>query len=98
MRVLQSYVAGQWHTPSGEGVEVHDATTGQPVARVGSGGIDVAAALTHARGVGGPALRRLTFGQRAGILKALGGYLNEHKDAEETKRLIEDIKVEAEAK
>src|SRR5205814_7877125 len=80
MRVLQSYVAGQWHTPSGEGVEVHDATTGQPVARVGSGGIDVAAALTHGRQVGGPALRRRTFGQRAGILKALGGYLNEHKE------------------
>jgi oxepin-CoA hydrolase/3-oxo-5,6-dehydrosuberyl-CoA semialdehyde dehydrogenase len=80
MRVLESYVAGQWHTPSGGGVEVHDATTGEAVARVGSGGIDVAAALTHAREVGGPALRRLTFGQRAGILKALGGYLNEHKE------------------
>ncbi len=80
MQVLQSYVAGEWHTPSGEGVEVHDATTGEPVARVGSDGIDVAAALRHGREVGGPALRRLTFGQRAGILKALGGYLNEHKE------------------
>ncbi|MDQ1566495.1 MAG: oxepin-CoA hydrolase / 3-oxo-5,6-dehydrosuberyl-CoA semialdehyde dehydrogenase, partial [Actinomycetota bacterium] len=81
MRVLQSYVAGQWHTPSGGGVEVHDATTGEPVARVGSDGIDVAGALAHARAVGGPALRRLTFGQRAGILKALAGYLTDHKEA-----------------
>jgi oxepin-CoA hydrolase/3-oxo-5,6-dehydrosuberyl-CoA semialdehyde dehydrogenase len=80
MRVLESYVAGQWHIPSGEGVEVHDATTGEAVARVGSDGVDVAGALRHAREVGGPALRRLTFGQRAGILKALGGYLNEHKE------------------
>ncbi|HVW33497.1 MAG TPA: phenylacetic acid degradation bifunctional protein PaaZ [Acidimicrobiia bacterium] len=80
MRVLESYVAGQWRTPSGDGVDVHDATTGEPVARVGSGGIDVAAALAYGREVGGPALRRLTFGQRAGILKALGGYLNEHKE------------------
>ncbi|HEV7688064.1 MAG TPA: phenylacetic acid degradation bifunctional protein PaaZ, partial [Acidimicrobiia bacterium] len=80
MRVLQSYVAGQWHTPSGGGVEVHDATTGEPVARVGSDGIDVAGALAHARAVGGPALRRLTFGQRAGILKALAGYLTDHKE------------------
>jgi oxepin-CoA hydrolase/3-oxo-5,6-dehydrosuberyl-CoA semialdehyde dehydrogenase len=80
MRVLESYVAGQWHTPSGEGVEVHDATTGEPVARVGSDGIDVTAALLHAREVGGPALRRLTFGQRAGILKALGAHLSEHKE------------------
>jgi oxepin-CoA hydrolase / 3-oxo-5,6-dehydrosuberyl-CoA semialdehyde dehydrogenase len=80
MRVLESYVAGQWQTPSGGGVEVHDATTGEPVARVGSDGIDVAAALRYGREVGGPALRRLTFGQRAGILKALGGYLSEHKE------------------
>jgi oxepin-CoA hydrolase/3-oxo-5,6-dehydrosuberyl-CoA semialdehyde dehydrogenase len=80
MRVLESYVAGQWRTPSGHGVEVHDATTGEPVARVGSDGLDVAAALRHGREVGGPALRRLTFGQRAGILKALGAHLNEHKE------------------
>jgi oxepin-CoA hydrolase / 3-oxo-5,6-dehydrosuberyl-CoA semialdehyde dehydrogenase len=80
MRVLQSYVAGRWHTPSGGGVEVHDATTGEPVARVGSDGIDVSAALHFARETGGPALRRMTFGQRAGLLKALGAHLGEHKE------------------
>src|SRR5437764_15335467 len=80
MRVVESYVGGQWHTPSGAGVEVHDATTGEPVARVGSDGVDVAAALRYGREVGGPALRRLTFGQRAGILKALAGYLGEQKE------------------
>src|SRR5581483_11582292 len=80
MRVLQSYVAGEWVTPSGEGVEVHDATTGEPVARVGSDGVDVAAALAYGRQVGGPALRGMTFGRRAGILKALGAYLGEHKE------------------
>ncbi len=80
MRVLQSYVGGQWLTPSGDGVEVHDATTGEPVARVGSDGVDVAAALAYGREVGGPALRRLTFGRRAGILKALGAYLGEQKE------------------
>jgi oxepin-CoA hydrolase/3-oxo-5,6-dehydrosuberyl-CoA semialdehyde dehydrogenase len=80
VRVVQSYVGGQWHTPAGGGVEVHDATTGEAVARVGSDGVDVAAALAYGREVGGPALRRLTFGQRAGILKALAGYLGEHKE------------------
>jgi oxepin-CoA hydrolase / 3-oxo-5,6-dehydrosuberyl-CoA semialdehyde dehydrogenase len=80
MRVLQSYVAGRWQAPTGDGVEVNDATTGEPVARVGSGGIDVAAALRYARETGGPTLRKLTFGQRAGILKALGAYLGEHKE------------------
>src|SRR5437763_13031142 len=80
MRVVRSYVGGQWHTPAQGGVDVHDATTGEPVARVGSGGVDVAAALAYGREVGGPALRRLTFGQRAGILKALAGHLGEHKE------------------
>src|SRR5437763_3678151 len=80
MRVVRSYVGGQWHTPAQGGVDVHDATTGEPVARVGSGGIDVGAALAYGRDVGGPALRRMTFGQRAGILKALAGYLGEHKE------------------
>ena len=73
MRVLESYVAGEWHTPSGEGVEVHDATTGEPVARVGSDGVDVAAALRYGREVGGPALRRLTFGQRVARPQPSGG-------------------------
>src|SRR5581483_6829544 len=80
MRVLQSYVAGTWVTPSAAGVEVHDATTGEPVARVSSHGVDVAAALEYGRTVGGPALRRMTFPRRAGILKALGAYLGEHKE------------------
>ena len=68
MQVLQSYVAGEWHTPSGEGVEVHDATTGEAVARVGSDGVDVAAALRDGREVGGPARRRRPVGARGGIL------------------------------
>jgi oxepin-CoA hydrolase/3-oxo-5,6-dehydrosuberyl-CoA semialdehyde dehydrogenase len=59
---------------------VHDATTGEPVASVSSEGIDVAAALEHARRRGGPALRQLTFPQRAGMLKALGAHLAEHKE------------------
>jgi len=80
VRVVESYVGGRWQAPTGAGVEVHDATTGEAVARVGSDGVDVAAALAYGRDVGGPALRRLTFGQRAGILKALGAYLGEHKE------------------
>jgi len=80
MRILESYVAGEWVTPAGSGTEVHDATTGESVAAVGSEGVDVAAALRHARQVGGPALRQLTFHQRAGMLKALGAHLGEHKE------------------
>ncbi|MFL6774685.1 MAG: phenylacetic acid degradation bifunctional protein PaaZ, partial [Sphingomicrobium sp.] len=38
----------------------------------GSGGLDFAGMLKHAREIGGPALRKLTFHERARMLKALG--------------------------
>jgi oxepin-CoA hydrolase/3-oxo-5,6-dehydrosuberyl-CoA semialdehyde dehydrogenase len=80
MTVLRSYVGGSWITPTGEGRPVLDAVTGDEVARVSSAGVDLAAALDHGRSVGGPALRELTFHQRAAQLKALGSLLREHRD------------------
>jgi oxepin-CoA hydrolase/3-oxo-5,6-dehydrosuberyl-CoA semialdehyde dehydrogenase len=77
---LRSYVSGQWHTPDHEGRPLHDATTGAEVARISSAGIDFAAALEHGRTIGGPALRALTFHQRAALLKALAGHLREHRE------------------
>src|SRR5215831_15552582 len=41
---------------------------------------DGAVAQLRGRGVGGPALRALTFHQRAALLKALGSMLREHRD------------------
>ena len=79
-RTLRSYVDGRWHEPTDEGVPLHDAVTGEEVARVSSAGVDVAAALDHGRRVGGPALRELTFHQRAMLLKALASHLREHRD------------------
>ncbi len=81
MRTLESYLAGSWYAPAEGGAVVRDATTGEDVARVSSDGADMAAAVEHARRVGGPALRRLTFHQRAQMLKALGKHLTEHKEA-----------------
>jgi oxepin-CoA hydrolase / 3-oxo-5,6-dehydrosuberyl-CoA semialdehyde dehydrogenase len=78
--LLRSYVSGRWHTPPDEGVPVRDAVTGDEVARVSSSGIDFAAALDYGRRVGGSALRELTFHQRGALLKALAGYLREHRD------------------
>src|SRR5580692_9214249 len=80
MTALRSYVGGAWVTPTDEGRPVLDAVTGDEVARVSSAGIDMAAALTYGRSVGGPALRELTFHQRAGLLKALGSRLREHRE------------------
>jgi len=78
--VLPSYVGGRWQTGSGAGTPLHDAVTGAEVARVSSAGIDMAAALEHGRTVGGPAVRELTFHQRAALLRALAGHLREHRD------------------
>jgi len=80
MALLRSYVSGDWMTPDGDGRPVFDAVTGDEVARVSSAGVDMGAALAYGRAVGGPALRELTFHQRAGLLKALGSYLREHRD------------------
>jgi oxepin-CoA hydrolase/3-oxo-5,6-dehydrosuberyl-CoA semialdehyde dehydrogenase len=80
MALLRSYVSGGWHTARDEGVPLHDAATGEEVARVSSKGVDMAAALEYGRSTGGPALRGLTFHQRAALLKALGSHLREHRD------------------
>ena len=80
MALLRSYVGGAWVAPAGDGRPVFDAVTGEEVARVSSAGIDMAAALEYGRRTGGPALRALTFHQRAALLKSLGAALREHRE------------------
>ena len=79
MTVLRSYVTGTWVEPTDEGRPVLDAVTGELVARVSSTGVDYSAALDYGRATGGPALRELTFHQRAALLKSLGQLLREHR-------------------
>ncbi|GAA3542356.1 phenylacetic acid degradation bifunctional protein PaaZ [Amycolatopsis ultiminotia] len=80
MVLLRSYVSGEWHTAPDEGAPLHDAVTGEEVARVSSTGVDFAGALGYGRRVGGAALRELTFHQRAALLKALASHLREHRE------------------
>lgn len=77
---LQSYAAGCWVVGEGDGQGVRHAITGEPVAEVTSAGVDFAGMLDYGRRVGGPALRALTFHERALRLKALAQYLMERKD------------------
>jgi oxepin-CoA hydrolase/3-oxo-5,6-dehydrosuberyl-CoA semialdehyde dehydrogenase len=77
--MLRSYVTGSWTSPSAEGAPLLDAVTGEQVATISSAGIDMRAALEYGRAVGGPALRELTFHQRAAILKSVGLLLREHR-------------------
>ncbi|WP_433232364.1 phenylacetic acid degradation bifunctional protein PaaZ [Actinomadura formosensis] len=80
MVVLRSYVSGSWRAPEDEGAPLHDAVTGEEIARISSAGIDLGAALRYGRAVGGPVLRELTFHQRAALLKALASHLREHRE------------------
>ena len=77
---LESFVAGQWRAGSGDAAALRDATSGAVVASAQAVGADSRALLEYARAVGGPALRALTFHERAGLLKALAKFLGEHKD------------------
>jgi oxepin-CoA hydrolase/3-oxo-5,6-dehydrosuberyl-CoA semialdehyde dehydrogenase len=77
--VVRSYVEGRWFAP-GSGRPVYDAATGDLVVEVSSDGIDFGRALGYGRSVGGPALRELTFHQRAELAKSVGQLLREHRD------------------
>ena len=79
--LIESYVAGGWRTPADEGKALLDASTGAEVARVSTDPVPAQDALRHARSVGGPALRSLTFHDRAALLKQLGSLLMAQKDA-----------------
>ena len=73
--VLESYTQGGWFGASDEGTPLADAVTGEVVARISSTGVDVPGMLNYARNTGGPALRELTFHERAAILKNLAKHL-----------------------
>ena len=77
---LPNYVAGRWVEGAGSGTPLLHAVTGEVVAHATSDGIDFKAMLDHARRVGGPVLRRMTFHQRARMLKAMALHLTERKD------------------
>ncbi|NNC10550.1 phenylacetic acid degradation bifunctional protein PaaZ [Planctomonas sp. JC2975] len=80
--ILPSYLRDAWWRPEDDGdtVSVCDASTGEPVARVGTRGVDLAAALEHARTVGQRSLGELTFHQRALLLKQFAKALGERKE------------------
>ncbi|MGL5733257.1 MAG: phenylacetic acid degradation bifunctional protein PaaZ [Beijerinckiaceae bacterium] len=77
---LQSYAQGHWFTGRGAKQTVASAVTGETVALVNSDGLDMASMLRHARTKGGPALRALTFHQRADMLKKIAQHLTAHKE------------------
>jgi oxepin-CoA hydrolase/3-oxo-5,6-dehydrosuberyl-CoA semialdehyde dehydrogenase len=78
---VQSYACGAWVDPGRGAREIKHAVTGRVMARAGNDDLDFAGMIEFARSRGGPALRALTFHDRARMLKALAIYLNEYKQA-----------------
>jgi len=77
---LLNYALDRWTPGEGNLAEISSAIDGAPVAMTGSGGLDFGGMLKHAREVGGPALRKMTFHERARILKALGQAIMARKE------------------
>ena len=77
---LLNYAFDRWTPGEGNLAEIRSAIDGAPVATTGSGGLDFGGMLRHAREVGGPALRKMTFHERARMLKALGQAIMARKE------------------
>ena len=77
---LQNYAEGRWIAGSGAMAELRSAVNGDVVALTSSQGLDFGAMLQFARAEGGPALRALTFHERARMLKALAEALTARKE------------------
>ena len=80
MKRLRSFAHGEWVEGVGDGTPLVHAVTGETFAEATSQGLDFKGMLEYARTVGNPNMRRLTFHERARLLKEMAKYLLERKD------------------
>ncbi len=78
--LLKNYALGGWVEGTGKLADIPSAVTGDVIARGGSGGLDFAKMARYARDVGGENLRKLTFHERAAIVKALAQAIMDRKE------------------
>src|SRR5437867_6158484 len=78
---LDNYLNGEWNPGVGEGLPLRDPVLGTDLARVFTDGVDIAKALSYARAVGGPALRKLSYAERAGLLSKIADTLSANRAA-----------------
>ncbi|MFK7874556.1 MAG: phenylacetic acid degradation bifunctional protein PaaZ [Paracoccaceae bacterium] len=81
IRPVQSFATGTWFDPGPGARSIASALTGQPIAEAGNDALPFADMLGWGATVGGPALRKMTFHDRARMLKALALHLREHRQA-----------------
>ena len=76
---VNSFAAGQWMAPDTSARPIFNAVTGAQMAVAGNRSLPVQDMLDFAKTKGGPALRALSFHDRARMLKALALYLGGRK-------------------
>jgi 3,4-dehydroadipyl-CoA semialdehyde dehydrogenase len=68
---VDSFLCGEWKKGKGEASTLYNPATEEALAEASTAGLDLGAAVRFAREKGGPALRAMTFAQRAELLKKL---------------------------
>lgn len=80
MTTLKSYLSGEWRQGEGPGEALLNPATEEVLAMASADGLDRKQALHHARSVGGPALRALTFKQRGELVQKTAALLQKNRD------------------
>jgi len=80
MLELRSYLGGQWRAGGGARQTLLNPATEAPLASASTEGLDLGAALEHARAKGGPALRALSFAQRGALIKVIADAMQDARD------------------
>ncbi|HAJ6523310.1 TPA: phenylacetic acid degradation bifunctional protein PaaZ [Escherichia coli] len=80
MQQLASFLSGTWQSGRGRSRLIHHAISGEALWKVTSEGLDMAAARQFAIEKGAPALRAMTFIERAAMLKAVAKHLLSEKE------------------
>jgi oxepin-CoA hydrolase/3-oxo-5,6-dehydrosuberyl-CoA semialdehyde dehydrogenase len=78
---LSSWVHGRWIECGARPSVLVNPATEEPLAEASSAGVDFAKVLAHARTVGGPAMRTLSFGERARLLREVAAVLHAGREA-----------------
>ncbi|HQZ17419.1 MAG TPA: 3,4-dehydroadipyl-CoA semialdehyde dehydrogenase [Vicinamibacteria bacterium] len=80
MTKLKSYLCGEWREGEGEGEALLNPATEEILGHATADGLDRKRALDFARTEGGPALRALTFKQRAELVQKTAALLQKNRD------------------
>ena len=80
MTKLKSYLCGEWQEGEGEGEALLNPATEETLAFASADGLDRRQSLDFARSQGGPALRALTFRQRAELVQKTAALLQKNRD------------------